>query len=102
MNTLQDALVFVFNADEHELKRLQMAVTERSRQIRTERKHEALATFQTGDRVELQGLSPKYLNGTTGTILRIEGTRFAVTLDHQVGKYHGVIRIPASAVKEAS
>ena len=101
MNTLQDALVFIFNADERELERLQHALKERHLQLRTERKHEALAAFNVGDRVELQGLSPKYLNGATGTIGRIEGTRFAVTLDRPVGKYYGTVRVPASAVKEA-
>ena len=99
MNTLQDVCVFVFTADDHELDRLQTAFTERRKLLRATQAHEALVTFKVGDHVELQGLSPKYLNGATGKILRVEGTRFAVTLDRPVGRFNGVVRVPTSAVR---
>jgi ribosomal protein L21E len=105
MNTLQDALVFVFNADDRELDRLRQAIQERARQLRVINKHEALAKFNDGDRVELSGLSPKYLNGATGVIERMEKDRIAVRLDDDVdyripARYGRTVRVPANCLKE--
>jgi ribosomal protein L21E len=107
MNTLQDALVFVFNADDRELDRLRNAIQERAKQLRVINKHEALATFKRGDRVELHSLSPKYLNGATGIIQALEGTRFQVVLDDDVdyrvpARYGKTVSVPANCLKEVT
>ena len=100
MSTLQDALVFVFNADDHEVNRLFEALKERRKQLRVIANHEALATFKRGDRVELHGLSPKYLNGATGTIERLDGNKFSVRFDEHVnrGRYGPTVLVPASCL----
>lgn len=76
--TPADVIAFIVaRADETDLANILNAVKARRKalgQINA-------AAVKVGQRVTLDGLSPKYLNGLTGTVLSVEGARCTVTLD---------------------
>jgi hypothetical protein len=61
-----------------------------------------LATVKPGDKIELAGLRPSYLNGLTGTVTGTRNTRILVTLDQPglAGKYanRGTLAVPAACI----
>lgn len=63
----------------------------------------AIGTLNTGDKVELHGLRPQYLNGLTGVVLNKRQTRITVKLDNPelAGKfaYGGTVTAPAACLK---
>jgi len=79
--SITDALTFVANAQiEDELNRLQSAINARRQSIAAIR----AAAITVGAKVELSNLSPKYVNGLTGTVeaySRGKRTRMDVRLD---------------------
>lgn len=89
MNTLQDALVFVFNADQHEVERLQVALTERRKLLRASETHEALATLRPGDIATMHGIRPQYLNGVRVKVVQLRKTKILVELDYSNGVVDG-------------
>lgn len=64
-------------ADEQDLEALIQAVKTRRHVLGEQR----AATVRIGTKVQLDGLSPKYLNGLTGTIEATKGARADVRLD---------------------
>lgn len=64
-------------ADEQDLEALLQAVKTRRNVLGEQR----AATVRNGTEVRLDGLSPKYLNGLTGTVVSTKGNRADVRLD---------------------
>jgi hypothetical protein len=102
--TPQDVLAAIANGvmDEHE-DRLIQAIKARRRVRSTIETGKALASVKVGSRVSLHGLRPQYLNGLTGVVEEVRGTRFNVKLDHPMfaGKYAagGKVLVPAATLK---
>lgn len=89
------------------LDRLAAAVTERRRLVSAQMARRNVLTIMPGARVQLQGLSPKYLNGLTGTVVETPEFRrnrrkatLSVTLDTPtaMGRFGKVIQVPASCL----
>lgn len=111
MTTLNDVLTFInSNATRADIEAIFDIGNNR---IRTLHKQEAAvnaATFKPGDKVQLCGLSPKYLNGCKGVIeSRRNGSGFVVKLnaEHEFSRawtrsINGVLQVPASCVEAVS
>lgn len=65
------------DASAEDIERIYTACKERNRLLKAQR----AAEVSVGTAVTLRGLSPKYLNGLTGTVESIKGQRGAITLD---------------------
>lgn len=78
--TAPDVIAFILaRADETDLTNIINAVKGRRKalgQINA-------AAIRPGVQVTLDGLSPKYLNGLTGTVKSVQGARCTVTLDQR-------------------
>lgn len=80
------------------LDRIRQAIKDRENTIASV----ALYTLDVGDRVRLKGLSPKYLNGLTGTIVsrpRGNSKRFGVKLDTPHPRFGSTVRPPVQCVE---
>jgi hypothetical protein len=78
--TLTDVATFITSeATEDDIARIYEFCKQRNKTLRTIR----AASVQTGAAVELSNLSPKYLNGLTGTVSTITKDRCAVLLDEE-------------------
>jgi hypothetical protein len=76
--TPADVIAFIVaRADDTDLSNIIGAVNARRKTLRTI----AAASVKPGLAVRLDGLSPKYLNGLTGTVKSVEGQHCTVTLD---------------------
>lgn len=67
------------HADEQDLEVLGRAIKDRRKLLGEQR----AATVRRGVEVSLDGLSPKYLNGLTGTVETVRGSRADIRLDEQ-------------------
>ncbi|WP_198939832.1 hypothetical protein [Streptomyces sp. MJM1172] len=89
-NTLEQVAEFIVNeADSEDIDRIIDAVKTRRSTLRQHSAAIAAASVKTGARVELQNLSPKYLNGLTGTVAEVKRgrvTRATVKLDEESTK----------------
>lgn len=78
--TLQDSVTFILTeASEADVSRIFAACRQRTATLRTV----AAAAVQVGMATRLDDLSPKYLNGLTGTVTSIKGARCTVELDER-------------------
>jgi hypothetical protein len=68
-------LKLVANADETELAGIVEVIISRRKTLASAKKAETLSKLHVGCRVRLQGLKPKYLNGTHGIVLDIISPR---------------------------
>jgi hypothetical protein len=62
-----------------------------------ERKHSMapkIWEFQVGDRVRLKNANPKYLNGQTATVKKINRTKVVIDLDNPSGRFYTNITTP--------
>lgn len=76
--TFPDVLAFIASqASSDEVSRIFEAGRQRSRMLRTVQ----AASVSIGANVVLDNISPKYLNGLTGTVVSIKGARAEVLLD---------------------
>jgi hypothetical protein len=78
--TYRDVLDYVGTASREEITGIHEAANARARLLRDLKTAEAAATIKVGDRVTLNGLRPKYLNGLQGEIKATDGTRATVEL----------------------
>lgn len=77
-SSVADVLDYVHSrADEQDLEALIEAVRTRRKVLGEQR----AATVRIGSEVRLDGLSPKYLNGLTGTVESVRASRADVRLD---------------------
>ena len=93
------------SATEAEVRGLFEVANQRLKTLRTTTAAENLASLQKDQVVRLSGLKPKYLNGLTGTVQGIEGSRVRVKLDDisalTAGRYVGfdhTLLAPASCL----
>lgn len=77
--TLSDVIGFITGATSDQLDLLSKAINDRRQSLRNER----AALVKVGMKVVLSGVSPKYLDGMTGTVDAITGTRATVRLDEE-------------------
>lgn len=71
--------------------------TARARRKATETSR--LHAMQPGDKIRIKDTRPKYLNGCTGEVVKINQTTASVKLDTPPQpKWGGTIRVPASCV----
>ncbi|MGH9047645.1 MAG: hypothetical protein ACRDVW_10085 [Acidimicrobiales bacterium] len=71
-----------------QLPALGEAINDRNRRIAADRTRRALEQLAVGQRVRLDGhISPRYLQGRTGTIHRIDRSTVTVCLDTPVGRF---------------
>lgn len=78
--TLQDVIGFIVtSADDADIDRIHDALRQRRRALAAV----TAAAVRPGMDVRLDGLSPKYLNGLTGTVESINGNRCSVLLDEE-------------------
>ena len=102
---MQDVLRAVSEMSTEDLERVGKAINDRYRVLRTIRASVNLASVAVGGRVTLDGLSPKYINGSRGTVTRVAGTKVTVDLDDTFResrarqKYGATLTVPASAVR---
>jgi len=55
--------------------------------------------FQVGDRIKMKNTNPKYLNGATATVRKINRTKIVIDLDEAHGRFHRNITTPLSMVE---
>lgn len=102
--TVGDATAFILRASRVELDALNEAMKARYRNLRTEANIAAVDEFEVDDRVALTGLSPKYVNGSRGTIVGRSGVKFKVELDDEcdprvVNRFGKTLTVPGAALK---
>jgi len=68
---------------------LQRAITARQKIVRTNRAETITASVKKGDRVRLTGISPKGLNGATGTVQSVTRSRVHVVIDKEFAGVSG-------------
>ena len=64
-----------------ELRRLSFVIRDKMKANRELQAIQVKASLTVGDEVVLNGIKPKYLDGSTGRVTRIKQTRVDVTLD---------------------
>lgn len=102
---MEQALIAIETADEDQLDTIIVAVNARRRALRSMAAARSLAELSVGDHVELDGLSPKYLNGCTGVLEGKSGTKITVRLDDEFrnsrarSRFGDTLVCPASCVK---
>lgn len=109
MTTIDEVLRFIDGADSLQMTQIAEAHRRRAKQMRREAAYSAGGSgFVKGARVVMQGLSPKYLNGTPGTLTgRRKGTKFEVEFDPHVTDHRAFARFgrtafcPATALRLA-
>ena len=84
------------------LERIVFAVKERKRAVaRT-----LLVTIEPGEKVELTGLRPQYLNGLVGKVTGTRGQRILVTLDNpaEAGRFasRGQLAVPSACIRRVA
>lgn len=90
--------------DSEQIRQVYDAAKQRDKFLRDSARREAVATMRVGDRVELTGLRPQYVNGATGTINSVRNLKFVVVLDENVDprvrlRYGSRVTVPASGIK---
>lgn len=92
---------------DEDLDRLIEAIKSRRKEASAKQATVNKLTLMPGAKVKLQGLSPAYLNGMTGTVVEEPGFRrnrrkatLSVKLDHAVGRYgaYGAVTVPANCL----
>lgn len=56
--------------------------------------------YKVGDRIKMVNTNPKYLNGATGRIVKINRTKVVVDLDMRHGRFYTNIATPLSMVEK--
>jgi hypothetical protein len=56
--------------------------------------------FQVGDRVRMINTNPRYLNGATATVKKINRTKIVIDLDEKQGRFFRNITTPISMVEK--
>ena len=56
-----------------------------------------VANITNGTRVRLQGLSPKYVNGKTGTVMSVKGLKIQIRLDESIGRFSTAVPVTVAA-----
>jgi hypothetical protein len=89
-------LIATGSLDDH-LTTISTAIHERHQRLQRSHSHRALARIEIGDRVRLNhAVRPRYLHGTTGTVVGWAGQRVVVHLDEPTGRFvTGEVRCPA-------
>jgi hypothetical protein len=102
MTTLQEVVAAIDSFDKDQLDIVATALRAREKYVREAAARQALATLQVGQKVTLKGLSPKYLNGLTGTITARDGEKFSVEFDEhsawQARRYGKNVRVPPGCI----
>lgn len=110
MTTIQDVLVYIATrAATDEIGLIYDTCKDRSKALRNVAAAVNLASLKPGDRVVLHSLSPKLLNGASGTITMVNAKSVDLDLDDNVASARARARngshlrgVPASCVtKEA-
>ena len=57
--------------------------------------------YKVGDRIKMVNTNPKYLNGATGTVKKINRTKIVIDLDEKQGRFYRNITTPLSMVEKA-
>jgi hypothetical protein len=60
----------------------------------------SISEFQVGDRVKMVNTNPKYLNGATATIKKINRTKVVIDLDNPQGRFYTNISTPLSMIEK--
>ena len=74
---INDVATFIHQASEESIGTIQQLIANRRKNIQNER----AAQVTIGKTVTLTGLTPKYLNGLTGEVADLSGTRANILLD---------------------
>lgn len=73
---------------DNQLPALGEAINDRNRRVAAEQTRAALQRLSVGSRVRLDGhISPRYLQGRTGTVHQIDHTTVTVCLDTPIGRF---------------
>lgn len=68
--------------------------------MRKQSKAPKIWEFQTGDKVRLVNANPKYLNGATATIRKVNRTKVVIDLDTPQGRFSRGITTPLSMLEK--
>jgi len=104
MTTFQDVVEFIDQASETEIHSVWALCKQRQKMLRAAATVMNLSTLNVGDVVVINGISPKYLNGETATVVNLHGSKpgsVQVRLNKtRVGKFNDIspIGIPASCL----
>lgn len=74
------------------------ALQKRAKVINFEKTLETVQSMAPGVKVALSGLKPKYVNGATATVVKVNRTRAIVMMDKRVGNYAGNVSVPLSCL----
>ena len=81
-----------------DLQTINKALQQRALTIRSIKAQDALATINVGDRVTLDGLKPRYVNGSTPLVVKINQTRAVVILEKPKGRFMGEVTVPLACI----
>ena len=58
--------------------------------------------FQVGDAIRMVNTNPKYLNGATGTVRKVNRTKVVIDLDEQHGRFFRNISTPLTMIEKVN
>lgn len=58
--------------------------------------------FQVGDAIRMVNTNPKYLNGATGKVRKVNRTKVVIDLDEQHGRFFRNISTPLSMIEKVN
>ena len=58
--------------------------------------------FQIGDRIKMVNTNPKYLNGATGVVKKINRTKVVIDLDERHNRFYHNITTPLSMIEKVN
>ena len=100
--TIQELLTAIGQLDnEADCNLLFEALRAQTRHVRATAARLNASTLKAGDKVRLHGIRPKYLDGATGIVVSLNGTKIEVRLDDMIGRFSPVVpvNVPASCVE---
>lgn len=106
MTTLSEVVEFIYGSStEDDREAIYQALRGASREKRAQETAIASASFKVGDKVQLAGLSPQYVNGTRGEIIERKNTKFVVKFEDPVDsrvrqRFGSSVRVPATGLRK--
>lgn len=85
----------VFDADLHTINK---ALQQRAELLRKVKAETLRFSVKPGDRVVLDGLKPKYVNGLTAIVKEINRTRAVITPEQPTRRFRGDVTVPLTCI----
>lgn len=97
---LKEILRYIKFADSEDLDILAPAIAKRQAQLKNDRIIQLSRELKRGDRVRLQSIKPRYMNGQQGVVQAILGAKVTVLMDNSTPRFGRTPRVPITCLEK--